>query len=566
MRNSAGGYGVFAKDNVDCECEEMKYILIAAAVIAVIITLKIAGDRKYKRNRIISAERSFGAERKMNSDLEDRMKQVRILYDIEKDLVPKEKLVDEITWNDLNMDDIFAMVNHTDSFAGEQNMYSKLHILCGNEKYFEKQEKLIAQFESDRELRNKVKITLSSLGKMTSSYHIPELVNKLDEQKRTFRFIPYILLGVFLASIVATIVLHSLNSLMIVLFFFILNLISNSVLKMKHTFRMHTLFILACLIGTASELSGLMKEKNERITEIVRKMKKISGLMSLFSLSNRRSDDPFLAIFDFIFGAFMIDYIIYDVILMEMIKYREEYMELYDFVGDIDCAIAVLSFRNSLDKYCIPKITKERSFELKECVHPAVNNAVPNDFSYSSNVILTGSNASGKSTFIKMAAINLILGQTINTCTAEYAVIPECSVMTSMAVRDDVITGESYYIKEIKYLKRMTESVNEKRLMFFAIDEILKGTNTRERISASKAVLKYFSDKNCILIVATHDTELANAFDNSFENYYFTENVSDGDISFDYKLHKGISKTTNAIRLLEIIGFPEEIIKTASAQ
>jgi DNA mismatch repair ATPase MutS len=135
-----------------------------------------------------------------------------------------------------------------------------------------------------------------------------------------------------------------------------------------------------------------------------------------------------------------------------------------------------------------------------------------------------------------------------------------------MAVRDDVITGESYYIKEIKYLKRMTESVNEKRLMFFAIDEILKGTNTRERIAASKAVLKYFSDKNCILIVATHDTELANAFDNSFENYYFTENVSDGDISFDYKLHKGISKTTNAIRLLEIIGFPEEIIKTASAQ
>ena len=100
----------------------MKYILIAAAVIAVLIALKVIGDRKYKRNRIISAERSFGAERRMDEDLEDRLKQIRILYDIEKDLVPKEKLVDEITWNDLNMDDIFAMVNHTDCFAGEQNI------------------------------------------------------------------------------------------------------------------------------------------------------------------------------------------------------------------------------------------------------------------------------------------------------------------------------------------------------------------------------------------------------------------------------------------------------------
>ncbi len=557
---------MFAKDNVDCECEEMKYILIAAAVIAVIITLKIIGDRKYKRNRIISAERSFGAERRMDEDLEDRLKQIRILYDIEKDLVPKEKLVDEITWNDLNMDDIFAMVNHTDSFAGEQNMYSKLHILCGNEKYFEKQEKLIAQFESDRELRNKVKIALSSLGKMVSSYHIPELVNKLNEQKRTLSFIPYILLAAFLASVAGAVAVHSLSAFMTVVFIFVFNIIINSVLKMKNTFRMHTLFILACLIGTASEISGLMKEKNERIGEIIRKMKKIPKLMSLFSLSNSRTDDPFLAIFDYISGAFMIDYIIYDVILKEMIKYREEYMELYDFVGDIDCAIAVLSFRKSLDRCCIPVITDKRRFELKDCVHPAVKDAVPNDFSYSSNVILTGSNASGKSTFIKTAAINLILGQTINTCTAEYAVIPECSVMTSMAVRDDVLSGESYYIREIKYLKRMTEAVNEKRLMFFAIDEILKGTNTRERIAASKAVLKYFSDKNCILMVATHDTELAGAFDNSFENYYFTENFIDGDISFDYKLHRGISKTTNAIRLLELIGFPDEIIKNASAE
>ena len=544
----------------------MKYIIIAAAVIAVLIVLKVIGDRKNKRDWLLYAEKSFGIKRRIDEDLKDRMNQIRVLYDIEKNLVPKEKQVDEITWNDLNLDDIFAMVNHTDSFAGEQNLYSRLHILCGNEKHFEKQEKLIEQFDTDSEMRNKVRISLSSLGKMVSSYHIPEIVNIFDEQKRTLTIFPYILLGVFLASVVVAVVLHSSTSFMIVLNVGIFNLILNSVFKMTNTLKMHTLFVLARLIGSASEINGIMKEKNERISGIVKKMKKIPELMSMFHIGSDRSDDPFLTIFEYLFGAFMFDFITYDIMLREMLKYREEYMELYDYIGDIDCAIAVLSFRNSIDKYCIPKITKERRFELKECVHPAVNNAVPNDFTFSSNVILTGSNASGKSTFIKTAAINLILGQTINTCTAEYAVIPECSVMTSMAVRDDVISGESYYIKEIKYLKRMTEAVNENRMMFFAIDEILKGTNTRERIAASKAVLKYFSEKNCILMVATHDTELAKSFDESFDNYYFTENVSEGDISFDYKLHRGISQTTNAIRLLELIGFPEEIIKNASAQ
>ncbi|MBR3535345.1 MAG: hypothetical protein IKN85_05900, partial [Oscillospiraceae bacterium] len=155
----------------------MKYIIIAAAVIAVLIVLKVIGDRKNKRDWLLYAEKSFGIKRRIDEDLKDRMNQIRVLYDIEKNLVPKEKQVDEITWNDLNLDDIFAMVNHTDSFAGEQNLYSRLHILCGNEKHFEKQEKLIEQFDTDSEMRNKVRISLSSLGKMVSSYHIPEIVN-----------------------------------------------------------------------------------------------------------------------------------------------------------------------------------------------------------------------------------------------------------------------------------------------------------------------------------------------------------------------------------------------------
>ncbi|MBP0962515.1 MAG: hypothetical protein J5864_10290, partial [Oscillospiraceae bacterium] len=120
----------------------MKFIIIVAfavLIIAAFILLRIYANKKYKRNRTIRLDNSFGAERRMDPELADRMKDVGILYDMEKEFVPAEKQVDEITWNDLNMDDVFAMVNHTESFAGEQSLYSRLHILCGNEKFFEKQ-------------------------------------------------------------------------------------------------------------------------------------------------------------------------------------------------------------------------------------------------------------------------------------------------------------------------------------------------------------------------------------------------------------------------------------------
>lgn len=198
--------------------------------------------------------------------------------------------------------------------------------------------------------------------------------------------------------------------------------------------------------------------------------------------------------------------------------------------------------------------------------HPAIADAVPNDIEYDRNIIITGSNASGKSTFIKSVAINLILGQTIHTCTAEYASIPKCGVITSMAVRDDILSGESYYIREIKYLKRMIELCREDRLLFLAIDEILKGTNTKERIAASKAILRYFLDKRCMLLVATHDLELAKAFVDTYDNYYFSEVIGSDDVSFDYTLHNGISNSSNAIALLRVMGFPIDITNKAEEE
>lgn len=103
--------------------------------------------------------------------------------------------------------------------------------------------------------------------------------------------------------------------------------------------------------------------------------------------------------------------------------------------------------------------------------------------------------------------------------------MPAIQVMTSMALRDDVLQGESYYMREIKYLKRMLDELETGEPMLFVIDEILKGTNTRERLAASNAILSYMVQKQGFLLIATHDLELVYALKNRYDTYYFDSQV-----------------------------------------
>ena len=178
-------------------------------------------------------------------------------------------------------------------------------------------------------------------------------------------------------------------------------------------------------------------------------------------------------------------------------------------------------------------------------------------------VAIVGPTGCGKSTFIKTIAVNVILAQSIHTCTAKRMHLPHAKMITSMAVRDDILSGDSYFIKEIKYLKRILDALSEDELVICIIDEILRGTNTQERIAASKAIMEYLAHHNCIAIVASHDKELTELEKTGYDNYHFSEEFGEADIVFDYKLQKGPANSQNAIRLLSFTGFPETIIERA---
>jgi len=181
------------------------------------------------------------------------------------------------------------------------------------------------------------------------------------------------------------------------------------------------------------------------------------------------------------------------------------------------------------------------------------------------SVLISGSNMSGKTTFIRTIGINAILAQTINTVCARKFVMPLWRVFSAIRISDDLLDDTSYYYEEVKTIKGMISECASGIENLFLLDEIFKGTNTVERIASGKAVLSHLSKNGSLVFVSTHDLELIDLLRESYNYYHFSESVENDELIFDYKLKPGRLSNTNAIRILEINKFPEEITEEAKA-
>ena len=233
-------------------------------------------------------------------------------------------------------------------------------------------------------------------------------------------------------------------------------------------------------------------------------------------------------------------------------------------LGKIEAMIAIGAYRASLESFCIPEFSEETVLNADGLYHPLIDNPVKNKIHTKSSVLITGSNASGKSTFLKTVAINSIFAQTIHTCLAQNYKSALFRIASSMSLKDDVQGGDSYYIVEIKAIKRILDLTSSEGMPVLCfVDEVLRGTNTVERIAASTQILKSLCKNNCICFAATHDIELTHLLEKSYCNYHFSEEIEEDDISFTYQIMEGRATTRNAIKLLGIMGYESTIIEEA---
>ena len=260
----------------------------------------------------------------------------------------------------------------------------------------------------------------------------------------------------------------------------------------------------------------------------------------------------------------------FNLMLRKLRLKTNEVDRLLGITGYLDMAISVGGFRRSLEGYCIPQLEENANkvyLHMEGGWHPLLTHPVKNSIRADRGVLLTGSNASGKSTFLKMVAVNAVLAQTIHTCTAESYHAPVFRIFSSMALRDSIQNGESYYIVEIRSLKRILDAAQTETVPVLSfVDEVLRGTNTVERIAAATQILIHLSESGVLCFTATHDIEMTELLKDCYDNYHFEEVIRDGDISFPYELLPGRAGTRNAIRLLALMGYDKEITERAAAQ
>lgn len=477
--------------------------------------------------------------------------------------------IDDITWNDLEMDKVFRRINRCNSAIGEQYLYRELHTTRKAHETKKVFLNLLEYFKENQEKRVKVQIKLAKLGREKANYFMPEFINELEDFMIKNMWVYRILSLTLLISIVLGIFLnHSFFFLSVLTF--IVNAAMYTLAKFKYEIHLEMLSTIVGVISTSKTLIDMdFPMDTEEIEEVQESLTILRAAIKGIKFIKMKkeatvSGDVFAILLDYLIGSTLWDFHIFHKVMCTLNSKRQEFMKLAFFLGKIDSTISVLSYRESLTRFCTPEFdTEHKRIEFKGIYHPLIADPVCNPVEMTTSFIITGSNASGKSSYIKAIGINMILAQSIFTCLAEEALISYSDIMSSMAVRDDVSTGESYYMKEISYLKRIVAHVNDERMTLCLIDEILRGTNREERIAASVAILKYLHKKNCIVIVASHDVMISEILDSEYSNCHFSEVMGEKDVIFDYKVKAGVSRSTNAIRLLGRIGFPQEIVSQA---
>lgn len=471
-------------------------------------------------------------------------------YHAYRDYYNEQSFIDDKTWSDLNMDTLFHKINFNFTAIGEMRLYATLRGM-----FKVNQTSLINMFKDNKVFRLNVSYILSKIGKNV----YPLFPDQMLPTKRNIllMFCPLLPFIGF-----AFIFLIPSKGILICLTFMILNAILSFKLKKSYDQDLKSIFYTANVIKQSQALSKI--ESTPAISVDFTHFKasrRFSGL-----LARVESQDMASSIIMFIKLVFMIDYVLFHLIQRSYFKYQEEVMTCYDYISILDNHYSIAMYQHTLTHYCYPKINHNiNGLQMKSIIHPLLDeeNAIANTIDISNHILLTGSNASGKSTFMKAVALNLILAQSIQTATAHSFIYQPGYVMTSMANADDVLSGDSYFMSELKSIRRLFNTHQCNKIYCF-IDEIFKGTNTTERIAASESVLSYLDNQKAYqVIAATHDVELSTLLENTYNNYHFNESIQENSIFFDYKIKPGKANTRNAIELLRITQFPIDIYQRA---
>ncbi|CCQ95908.1 DNA mismatch repair protein MutS domain protein [[Clostridium] ultunense Esp] len=469
------------------------------------------------------------------------------------------------------MDTIFTKIDHTMSLPGMQYLYYILRRPLFKENPLNKRYEIIDRLRNNSDISQGIQYYLSILGKEEGKEifaYFEEGMNVDTNYSTLYQILSYI---PFLSLILLLINLR-IGFAIFILTFMVNTVVYNSN-KHKIYAEMETFKYLGNLIYCAENIMKLNIDSlglnQNSLEELLQNTKKIKRNISKINFNDELKTEAQLLI-DYYNMIVLREPKVFYRVVKQLNENKEDFLKMYTIVGEIDAYISVSSYTSGLDYFIKPKLRKENCrfyLEVDKMYHPLLEKPVPYTFEFNNKgVLITGSNASGKSTFLRTIGINSIFAQTLNIVLAKGYTSSYFRLFTSIGTTDSIVEGDSYFMAEAKALKRIIDSIASDEPILCILDEIFRGTNTAERISAASVVLNYMINNNSCVIAATHDLELISLVNNKYENYHFKETIKSKDIIFDYILRKGPCVSRNAIAILEYLDYPSEIYEKALVQ
>jgi len=489
--------------------------------------------------------------------------------------------LDERTWNDLALDQIFAAIDRTVSTLGREALYARLRS-APVAPHVDAFEALVTRFSTDAEARKRAERALSRL-QDPHGYDLWWLARGDGVETHRWHVVFPLLTATTVLTAILALVWHIVLPLVV-------SVAASIAVSVTAAERVSTLGMairqVAPIVTTGGELAFLNAADAAAITGAV--ANDAASLARLKTIARWVSRDPFLAYFnpnqwariaaDFVASVY--DYI--NVVLLldgmsvffglrELALRAGDVIRLVTAIGDIDAALSVARWRAEQTTWSRPQFLPQGSAAtMQNMVHPLLAAPVPNSVRLEPGrgILVTGSYMSGKSTFLRTVGVTAVLAQTINTCLADGYTAPTLTVESCIGRSDDLIAGKSYYLAEVDDAVTRLRASRESPQHLFLFDELFRGTNAVERIAAAEAILRELlrvgsTSTPHFAVVATHDGELVSLLGDIYEAYHLADSLGPDGLQFEYRLEPGPATTRNAIALLRQRGAPESVIDTA---
>lgn len=463
---------------------------------------------------------------------------------------------------------LFQMINSTKTKFGRNKLFKMLTL-----ESIPTRDEILKKQAAIKELGSKVEwrqsLEVKSTLKKSGTKDVDELLKwarSKNEIKPLFKIIPYLFIGITVISVVLVILNILPISYLILMFminYLVVKILTKDLIPIIKLFDKHKKDIeaytnLLMLIDNENFESILLKELKLKLKNnsksCVKEMKELKKLVDW--LGDSSSNAYYLLLNITILSDIFI--------LRNLEEWRkingDRLKDWLDIMGEFEALSSISNLSFDFENWSYAKIVEEDIVEAIDIGHPMLGErAVVNSFTLTSNekvALITGSNMSGKSTFLRTIGLNLLLS---------YIGAPSCSksftcgifsIYTCMRTKDNLEESISSFYAEILRIKILIEAAKKGEKVFFLLDEIFKGTNSKDRHEGAKVLINQLVNNKALGLVSTHDLELCDLEKTKIwlKNYNFQEYYEKNNIRFDYKLRIGKSKTQNAVHLMKLAG------------